>query len=700
MTLKSPRLAGWASQRTSLWLVLLGLVVALLGLLIWLAGRYEASLVQSRLDHNAAEAVVDIRSGLNRNIQELQAFQAPYAQEPGMASWTFSASRMLHESREILRLEWRNQTLDVLGVVETSFRSPVFERLNRDSLQADVNLTCDTARRMSGAAYSASYFLPQADGLGLEVLDLCLPVVVAGRLSGYTVATYSLQSILGELVGPILSRGVALSFTEADGTRLALQGAPLRGSRIFVAQQLLDLPGTALVVRMESRLGSPAIFPNVLTALVAAMSLALLVVLFLLGRDMRRRLQAEHDLGEALAFRKAMENSLLTGLRARDLHGRITYVNPAFCKMVGVDAQELLNQSMPSPYWPPELAGVYQRRQEMRLAGNHLLREGHESVFMRKDGTRFPVLIMEAPLLNAVGKHTGWMSAILDVSEQRRTEEVSRASQDRLQASARLAMVGEMASLLSHELNQPLAAISSYATGSLNLLQDAAHHAPAASPLLDDLQLALRRIAEQAERAGKVIKSVHDFVRRSERVREAVQPRALLDASMPLVILQARKLGVRVAIEVDDACQAVLCDRTMVEQVLLNLVRNGMQAMQGGDGAPPLTAAPGQAPEKVLTLRIRPAASNAHSQWVEFSVIDHGEGISEKVASQLFTPFFTTRPEGMGLGLSLCRTVIEQHGGFLGYESVQPQGTIFSFTLPVAVARQAGAATQGAFDES
>ncbi|MEC5212286.1 two-component system sensor histidine kinase DctS [Polaromonas sp. CG_9.5] len=699
MTLKSPRLAGWASQRTSLWLLLLVLVLALLGLLIWLAGRYEASLVQSRLDHNVAEAVVDIRSGLNRDIQELQAFKAPYAHEPGMASWTLSAGRMLHESREILRLEWRNQTLDVLGVVETSFRSPVFERLKRNSLQADVNLTCNTARRMSGAAYSASYFLPQADGLGLEVLDMCLPVV-AGSLSGYTVATYSLQSILGELVGQTFSRGVALSFTEADGTRLALQGTPLRGSRIFVAQHLLDLPGTTLVVRMESRLGTPALFPNVLTALVAAMSLALLVVLFLLGRDMRRRLQAEHDLGEALAFRKAMENSLLTGLRARDLHGRITYVNPAFCKMVGVDSQDLLNQSMPSPYWPPELAGVYQSRQEIRLAGNHLPREGHESVFMRKDGTRFPVLIMEAPLINAVGKHTGWMSAILDVSEQRRTEEVSRASQDRLQASARLAMVGEMASLLSHELNQPLAAISSYATGSLNLLQDAAGHAPAASPLLDDLQLALRRIAEQAERAGKVIKSVHDFVRRSERVREVVQPRALLDAIMPLVILQARKLGVRVDTRVGDACLAVLCDRTMVEQVLLNLARNGMQAMQGVDGTSPLTAASGQALEKVLTLRIRPAASNAQSQWVEFAVIDHGEGISEKVAQQLFTPFFTTKPEGMGLGLSLCRTVIEQHGGFLGYESVQPQGTIFSFTLPVAAAGQAGAATQGAFEES
>jgi two-component system sensor histidine kinase DctS len=291
-----------------------------------------------------------------------------------------------------------------------------------------------------------------------------------------------------------------------------------------------------------------------------------------------------------------------------------------------------------------------------------------------------------------VGKHTGWMSAILDVSEQRRVEELSRASQDRLQATARLAMVGEMASLLSHELNQPLAAISSYATGSLNLLQEetgaerARAAAPTPAPLSEDLQLAMRRIAEQAERAGKVIKSVHDFVRRRDQVREAVQPRALLDAIMPLVSLQARKLGVRVVIEVDPACEPVLCDRTMVEQVLLNLSRNGMQAMHGPpDGVQP---AGGRAlAEKVLTLRIRPAASNAHSRWVEFAVIDRGEGIAGDVAERLFTPFFTTKEEGMGLGLSLCRTVIEQHGGFLGFEAAEPQGTIFSFTLPAAPAR-------------
>ncbi len=667
----------WASRRWALWALLMALVLALLVMLVWLAGRYESSMVQDRLERDAAQTVTDIRSGLTRNIQSFLALQS---EEHTPQAWHVPAARLLREHREIMRLEWRSEALEVLSFVDTPYRGPVFERLGRSSLQSDVALSCTSARRLNGSSYSTSYFLPQSDGLGMEVLDMCLPLVTAGRLTGYAVATYSLQDMLAELVGRQLARGVGLSFTEADGTRLALHGVLSRGSRIYVAQQLLDLPGNTLVLRMESRLGTPALFPNVLTALVAALSLALLAVLFLLARDMRRRQKVEQDLGEALAFRNAMEDSVLTGLRARDLQGRITYVNQAFCNMVGVPARELLNQSFPSPYWPPELAGMYQQRQEVRLAGNSLPREGHESVFMRRDGTRFPVLIMEAPLINAVGKHTGWMSAILDVSEQRRTEELSRASQERLQATARLAMVGEMASLLSHELNQPLAAISSYATGSLNLLQH-----DAGLPLSQELQLAMRRIAEQAERAGKVIKSVHDVVRRRERVREAVAPRDLLEAIMPLVSLQARKLGVRVRLALDPACEPVLCDRTMVEQVLLNLSRNGMQAMQGIDEQPALAAAP-VAREKLLTLRIRPAASNAQRRWVEFAVIDCGEGIAPEVAAQLFTPFFTTKVEGMGLGLNLCRTVVEQHGGYLGFAAAQPQGTIFSFTLPVAQA--------------
>ncbi|HYW56970.1 MAG TPA: ATP-binding protein [Polaromonas sp.] len=665
------------SRRWGLWVLLVALLVALLSTLVWLAGRYESSQVQSRLEQDAAQTATDIRAALTRNIQGFQALQAS---SPTPDSWLGPAAELLRTHREMVRVEWRDAALTPVAHVETPYRTSVFEKLGRDSSFTDVSFACAAARRFSGPAYSSSYFLPQADGLGLEVLDMCLPVLFAGQLTGYLVATYSLPEILSELVGKQVARDQGVAFTEADGTRLAMYGSPARGSRAYVAQQLLDLPGNTLVVRLESRLGTPALFPNLLTALVAAMSLALVAVLTLLGRDMRRRLKVEHDLAEALAFRKAMEDSLVTGMRARDLQGRVTYVNPAFCQMVGLEAKELLQQSTPPPYWPPEQVSEYQKRQASRLSvGANLPREGFESVFMRRDGARFPVLIIEAPLINAVGKQTGWMSAVLDVSEQRRIEELSRTSQDRLQATARLATVGEMASLLSHELNQPLAAISSYATGSLNLLQSASESPGEAGtlPHSEDLQQAMRRIAEQAERAGKVIKSVHDFVRRRDQVREPIAPRALLDAVMPLVSLQARKLGVRVLMQVDETCGPVVCDRTMVEQVLLNLARNGMQAMQGLDTSQI---------EKLLTLRVRPAASNAQSRWVEFAVIDQGEGIPENVAQQLFTPFFTTKAEGMGLGLSLCRTVIEQHGGFLGFEPGQPRGTIFTFTLPVATA--------------
>ncbi|MDW5441049.1 PAS domain S-box protein [Polaromonas sp. SM01] len=653
--------------------MLVALLIGLLSTLVWLAGRYESSQVQSRLEQDAVQTAIDIQAALTRNIQSFQALQA---NNPGPEAWRTPATELLHEHREIMRLEWRDLALGTVSFAESPYRPSVFERLGRDGTQTDVGFACAAARRFNGPAYSSSYFLPQSDGMGMEVIDMCLPLLSAGRLAGYLVATYSLPDILSELVGKQLARGQGLSFTEADGTRLAMYGNPTRGSRAYVAQQLLDLPGNTVVLRVESHLGTPALFPNLLTALVMAMSVALLAVLALLGRDMRRRLKVEHDLADALAFRKAMEDSLVTGMRARDLQGRVTYVNPAFCEMVGLEAGELLNRGMPQPYWPLEQVEEYQQRQASRLeVGATLPREGFESVFMRPDGSRFPVLIIEAPLINAVGKQTGWMSAILDVSEQRRIEELSRTSQDRLQATARLATVGEMASLMSHELNQPLAAISSYATGSLNLLQNAA--ADGQQPHdREDLQLAMRRIAEQAERAGKVIKSVHDFVRRREQVREPIAPRLLLDAVMPLVSLQARKLGVRVVMQVDMTCGPVLCDRTMVEQVLLNLARNGMQAMQGLDKS--------RRSEKVLTLRVRPAASNARSRWVEFAVIDQGEGISEKVAQQLFTPFFTTKAEGMGLGLSLCRTVIEQHGGFLGFEAALPQGTVFTFTLPVA----------------
>lgn len=665
---------AWAeplrSRRWQLWAALLVLLGALFGVLVFLAAEYEETREQTALDRDAQLLANELRNELLRNVQTLQSLQS---NTPSADAWPALAAEVLDTQRDMIRLEWRDNSLRLLAHRDTRYWPNLFAVLPRERAQADVRQACDNASRVSGPAYSPSYFWPMGDGLGLEMMEMCLPLVRAGQPNGFLVVSYSLQGLLAERLGKDLLRGRGLSIVEPDGTRLALHSTIPASLRNLSAQALLDLPGHTLLLRLESPRAPAQLFPNVLTAVVSALALALLAVLALLGRDIRRRQRAEQDLADALAFRKAMENSLVTGLRARDMKGRVTYVNPAFCQMVGFSADELLGTGLPAPWWPPELVDEYQQRQAVRLAGQLLPREGYESVFQRKDGSRFPVLIIEAPLIDAQGVQTGFMSAIIDLTEQRRAEDTNRAAQERLQASARLATMGEMASLLSHELNQPLAAIASYTTGTLNLLQAEA----TAEPWSDDVRLAVRRIAEQAERAGRVIKSVSDFVRRRQSVHEAVPPAALFDAIQPLLLLQAKKQGVRVVVSVKPGTPPVRCDRTMVEQVLLNLARNGMQAMPDGD--PPLGSG-----LRTLRLHAEPAQPGADRAWVRFAVTDHGHGLDPDVQAQLFTPFVSTKPEGMGLGLSLCRTVVEQHGGHLQHSPASPRGTVFQFTLPAA----------------
>ena len=639
-------------------------------IMVWLAGRYEASQVQDKLDRDTAQAAGEIRAGLQRNLQDLQAVNALHATPE---QWSVRVAELLQVRRELLRVEWRNPRMQVLHFAETPYRVLDWDAHNREDVFSNAMTACTHAQRISSASYSPSYYQILGESKGAELMEVCLPQMEGGQVKGFMVGTYSLQNILSSQLSKNLTQSQEVSFTEPDGTRLALLGASWRGSRVFTAQQLLDLPGNTMVLRMDSWHRAPSVFPNVLTALVTGMAIALGSVLVVLVRDNRRRLRAERDLGDALAFRKAMEDSLITGLRARDLQGRISYVNPAFCAMVGFSAEELLGQSF-APYWPPELAEEYVRRQAKRLAGAiPAARKGHETVFMRKDGLRFPVLIFEAPLINAQGQQTGWMSAFIDITEQRRMEELSRASHERLQATARLATVGEMASLLSHELTQPLMAVSSYANGSLNMLQSdgdlSAQPAATLRQRLQDLQSAMQRIAFQADRAGRVIKSVRDFVRRRSQTHEGISAAELLEAVMPLVKLQAVKVGVMVDVDIEPRLPLVLCDTTMIEQVLLNLARNAMQAMENVEAS-----------QRKLTMTARWSDSTAR---VEFAVIDQGVGIPPEVAEQLFTPFFTTKHEGMGLGLSMCRTVLEQHGGELRYRSNTPRGTVFTFSLPV-----------------
>ena len=658
-------------KRTLLWGALVGLLVVAQSALVWLTINYERARTQEQVEAVSAAVAADVRQLLSRQLQSLQGL---LWNQPPPDQWHADAGDLLRRTPELMHIELRDLQHRVTDAIDSPFHARLFARIGREDMDLDTEVACSAALRNGSPSYSRSYFVPLPSGLGVEVMDVCLPVVRAGQVRGFMAVTLSLGGALSEAVGNEIMRSHELSFIEGDGTRLARVGL-IRGAGVYVSERVLDLPGMTLQLRVDSGAGSPSLIPNLVVALVLGLSLVLFGVVVLLVRDVRKRARAERALAESLAFRKAMEDSLVTGLRARDLAGRITYVNPSFCHMVGFSAEEMMGKTTP-PYWPHELVAEYARRQALRLSmetsseqARQTAREGFETTFQRKGGERFSVLIFEAPLVDGTGRHTGWMSAVLDVSYQRHVEEIARQQQERLQATARLATVGEMASLLSHELNQPLAAIASYAAGSINLMQSRGHDAETFALL----RQAAERIAEQAERAGRVIKSVHNFVRRHDQMREAVRCDVLVDAVLPLVRLQARKSGSRVEVDMPTPVPRAVCDRTMVEQVLLNLTRNGVQAME--EATPP--------ERRQLVIRVR----QTHPSWVTISVIDHGPGVPPDAAQRLFTPFFTTRKEGMGLGLSLCRTVVEQHGGALDFgHGPSPDGagteTAFRFTLP------------------
>lgn len=653
-------------RRWAFWSANFVLLGALLMLLLFLARQYEDSLRTAELEHTAANMANDIRSGLSRNVQILVAMHSMATPND---AWHIAAADMLDSQSEIVHLEWRDNDF-VTRVSRVSPYIPlIYSTRPRPQRFSELDQSCLNAERVSSAAYSPSHFWLISGGVGVELMEMCVPVSRNGEADGFLIVTYALSAILREMVPTAEQRGKRIFWADTDGTRLASYGQMIHSVPSIRVQHLVVLPGQTLVLELEKPLTARGWFPHILTVVVGALATALLLAMAFLARDLRRRQLAESKLGEALAFRKAMEDSLVTGLRARDMEGRITYVNPAFCQMVGLPADQLLGHGIPAPYWPSDQIDEYRHRQAVRLAGQVISDSGYESEFVRPDGTRFPVLIIEAPLVNATAQQTGWMSAVIDLSEQRRSDDMVRASQERLQAASRLAMAGEMASMISHELNQPLAAISSYATGSLNLLkeQGVAHSGA-------DLLLAMQRIGEQAERAGKVIRGVTELVRRGEGERALVRIDALQQHTYPLMQLQARKLGIALQWQIDPACQTVWCDHTMIEQVLLNLARNGMQAMPPGQ---PSTLSG----LRRLLISVSPAPP-ASVPMVQWAVHDFGTGIPPEKVAQLFTPFFTTKPEGMGMGLQLCRTVIEQHGSTLQYEPGDPQGSVFRFVLP------------------
>ncbi len=644
------------------------LFVALVVLLVWMTLRFESGQKQLALERDAAQVSYGLRSQIN---QLTAAMQDVINSADGQI-----ASIQSQQLRRVLLQRPELQRVDVFGAdgrpgasVVASGAVAGFQR--DETPVAESRAALETALRLSTPIASTPYFVPLGSGVGVQAMDVYVPAQQRGEPLGALRAVVSLPAFMSGTVPERFARDNEVWITEADGTFIARAMSPGRGRGVYVSSNVLDLPGLTMLLRVNSLGEGPAVFPNLLTALVIGLSTALAIALVLLGLDVRRRLKGERALAAEAGFRQAMEDSLVTGLRARDMQGVVTYVNPAFCDLVGYGPQELLGRAPPMPYWPAEAREEYGKRLTTRMAGQ-IEREAFEAEFVRKDGKRVAVWVFEAPLKDAQGRQTGWMACVLDVTEKNRSEELNRTAQERLAASARLASMGEVASTLAHELNQPLAAIAGFVGGARNLLA-AAPAAKAMGTLQMDLEYALSQAQTQAQRAGQVIKSVSDFVRRRVPVREPVALADVLRAIDPLIALAAKKHRVRVRQQLPADLPAVIMDKVMFEQVLLNLARNGIEAMSG-------TSAPNPAAPRELLLS---AEHDCQSKVLRLHVRDYGGGMDAATAAQLFTPFFTTKKEGMGMGLAICRSVAESHGGRLTFATKPGEGTTFTLTLPV-----------------
>ena len=376
-------------------------------------------------------------------------------------------------------------------------------------------------------------------------------------------------------------------------------------------------------------------------------------------RDLELRVRERTaELQEAGAFRKAMEDSLLVGMRARDLEGRIQYVNPALCQITGYDAGELVGCLPPYPYWHPEDLAKHWEESTAALEGKAAL-TGFESRIRHRDGHDVHTMVYTAPLIDGSGRQSGWMSSVVDITAQKQAEAQQMQQDGKLQHAARLASMGEMASTLAHELNQPLQALMDFTSAAKLFARR--HDQGMLEESLNDAQAEVTRAAE-------IVRRIRGFVTLRTAGVEACDLGDIVREVLALRRSEIRLTGTRVVTRIQTPLAPVPGDRVLLQQVVLNLVTNAIQAMAE---TPPI--------DRVLEIDV-----HMDPREVTVTVADRGTGIPESVAAQLFEPYFTTKANGLGLGLNICRTIIESHQGRLSFAAAHGGGASFSIQLPLA----------------
>ena len=340
-----------------------------------------------------------------------------------------------------------------------------------------------------------------------------------------------------------------------------------------------------------------------------------------------------------------------------DEHGFMQSFSSAAERLFGYTPAEALGRNvkdlMPSPYRDShdDYLVRYLTTGERRIIGI-----GRVVVGQRKDGSTFPMELAVGEMKS--GDQRFFTGFIRDLTERQRTEARLQELQSELVHISRLTAMGEMASTLAHELNQPLTAIANYLKGTRRLLEKSTDES---SAMMRD---AMDKAADQAMRAGQIIRRLRDFVARGESERRMESITKLVEEASALALVGVKDLGIRVTFRFDPAVDLVLADRVQIQQVLLNLMRNAMEAMEGCE-------------RRDLVISV----ASVEDSHVRVSVTDSGSGIAPEIAEQLFQPFITTKRQGMGVGLSISRTIVEAHGGHIWVESNPTGGTAFHFTL-------------------
>jgi PAS domain S-box-containing protein len=660
----------------------------------------------------------------------------------------------------------------------------------------------EQAFRAAWESRQPTYSRHFTSGAGHPVFQLYLPLIERNTFSGALMVEYSVETLLRQHVPAEVVRRHAVAVTDDRQQVLAstVTEAPGQSSRRapIISEAPLGPGAIGLNLRGQGYRTSIGLISNTLFWMVVALSV--LTVWMLLGawRHMRRREQIQSALVQETNFRRAMENSMPTGMRAMDLEGRVSYVNAAFCQMTGFSEADLVGRLPPYPYWPPERLDENARLLQQELQGRSPT-GGIEVKVMRKDGSRFDARMYVSPLIDPRGQQTGWMTSMTNITEakrirdqlsasherfttvlegldasvsvlsvqqgellftnrsyrlwfggdarghallagggavdfdaegddsidhlsglptqaltergtsprevfvepmqkwfdvrsrylqwtdgrlaqmliatditaRRRAEEQAAAQAEKAQVTSRLVTMGEMASSVAHELNQPLTAITNYCNGMVSRVQ-------AGSIGRDDLVAALQKTARQAERAGQIIKRIRAFVKRSEPQRQPAQARQIVEDAVDLAGIELRRRNVAIHTYVAQHLPELLVDPILIEQVVLNLLKNAAEAIDSA-GLPPT--------RRHIELRVVPRHTPDEGGVIEFSVTDMGPGLKDEVIARLYEAFFSTKAEGLGIGLSLCRSIVESHRGRMRAQNLYNAGAVvgcrFSFTLPV-----------------